>query len=373
MTSEENVESLAIAELARDVGLRVLSPAARQAEADRAVPDTAWKALLETGLVAPVSEERGGGGIPDVGAQMIAVENLAYGDPGITMAGVWSGAAALLLSRHGREDQIDLASALMANLAARGSVALYEGYGRAPSEFTTTVSPAADGNVRVVGRKVGVAFGGIGDPLIVVGVDDGTAVLRAVLIPTNHTGVTFEGADGGLALGAAKTVTMTFDAMVPADNLIGHNGDSEASALAATIGRIRLALAAAQIGTAQRAIDYAAQYATERVAFGRAIAGFQGVSFPLAEAQIRVDQARLEVAEVAALLDADEATDHEDAVTEVVNHACEVGAEATRTGLQTLGGHGFITDHPSELWYRSAAALSTIDFDPMRTAFQPAI
>ena len=43
-----------------------------------------------------VPEQFGGGGIPDTVTQMIAVEGLAYGDPGITMASVWGGAAALL-------------------------------------------------------------------------------------------------------------------------------------------------------------------------------------------------------------------------------------------------------------------------------------
>ncbi len=373
MTAEVSDEMLAVAELARDVGLSVLSPTARQAESDRVVPDTVWKALLDTGLMAPLPEERGGGGIPDVHTQMVAVENLAYGDPGITMAAVWSGAAALLLSRHGREPQVQFAETLASSPNARGAVALYEGYGRAPSEFTTSVSPATNGELRVVGRKVGVAFGAIADPLIVVGVAAGTTALRAVLVPVDSPGVTVARADRSLALDAAATVTITFDVTVSADNLVGWADDAESSALASTVGRIRLALAAAEVGTAQRAIDYAAHYATERVAFGRPIASFQGVSFPLAEAQIKVEQARLEIAEAAALLDADEAADWEDTVSQAVSYASEVGAEVARTGVQTLGGHGFITDHPSELWYRSAAALSAVDFDPLRTAFQPAI
>ena len=181
MTAEVSDEMLAVAELAREVGLSVLSPAARQAESDRVVPDSVWKALLDTGLIAPLPEECGGGGIPDVQTQIVAVENFAYGDPGITMAALWSGAAALLLSRHGREPQIKLAETLARDLKARGAVALYEGHGRAPSEFTTSVSHVANGDVRVVGRKVGVAFGAIANPLIVVGVAAGTTALRAVV------------------------------------------------------------------------------------------------------------------------------------------------------------------------------------------------
>ena len=53
----------------------------------------------------------------------------------------------------------------------------------------------------------------------------------------------------------------------------------------------------------------------------------------------------------------------------VVSYAADVAPEATRTAVQTLGGHGFIKDHPVEIWYRSCAALSTLDFDPTTTAF----
>jgi alkylation response protein AidB-like acyl-CoA dehydrogenase len=93
------------------------------------------------------------------------------------------------------------------------------------------------------------------------------------------------------------------------------------------------------------------------------IAGFQGVSFPLAEAQMRINELRLELGEIAADLEGEPRADSSAAVTKLVSYAGEVAAETTRTAVQTLGGHGFIVDHPVELWYRSAATLATLDFD----------
>jgi len=373
MTIETTEELAAVAELAREIGTEILAPAARQAEADCAVPELAWKTLLETGLIVPLSEENGGGGIPDARTQVVALEHLAYGDAGITVAAFWSGAAALLLSRHGRNEQVQMAIALSNNPVARGAVALYEGYGRAPSEFTTSISTTAEGTLRVLGRKVGVAFGSIAEPLIVIGVAEDTHTLQAVLVPTDHPGVTVDHAATNLGLNASSTVTLNIDVTVPASNLVGTGENALSTRLETTVSRIRLALAAVQIGAAQRAIDYAANYAVDRVAFGRPIASFQGVSFPLAEAQMRIDQARLEIADVADALDSDETTNCENAIGWAVNHASEVAAEASRTGVQTLGGHGFITDHPSEMWYRVTAALSTLDFDPIKSTFQPAV
>ena len=63
----------------------------------------------------------------------------------------------------------------------------------------------------------------------------------------------------------------------------------------------------------------------------------------------------------------------ERAVTRAVNYASVIGTSVTRDSLQVLGGHGFITDHPVELWYRSAAALSVLDFDPLLSNFEPAL
>lgn len=369
---EPTEEHLAVAELARGLGLEVLAPAAREAETERSVPEGVWRTLFETGLTVPVPEEFGGGGIPDTVTQMIAVEQLAYGDAGITLAAMWSGSAALLLARHGTEQQTALLRELAGNPDSRAAVALYEGHGRAPAEFTTSISRTADGSWRVQGRKVAVAFADRADPLIVVGVEPDTGKLRAVLVPPSDPGVVIAADGRGLALDAAPTATVSFDVTVPAGNLLGV-ADDDAVALANTVGRIRLAVAAAQVGTAQRAVEYAARYATERIAFGRPIAGFQGVSFPLAEAQIRIQAVRLEIAEAATLLDGGEYGDRTDTVTRVVNYAGEVAAEATRTAVQTLGGHGFIVEHPVELWYRTAAALSALDFDPLCSSFEPAL
>jgi len=372
MDLEPAEEHLAVAELARGIGLEVLSSAASAAEAQRRVPENVWKTVFETGLTVPVPEEFGGGGVMDTVTQMIAVENLAYGDPAITLAAVWSGAAALLIARCGTEDHTGLLPRLAADPTSRSAVALYEGHGRAPAEFASTVTLTEHGQWRIKGRKLAVAFAAEADPLIVVGMDPTTRALRAAIVPTSDPGVTIEPDDRGLALDACATSTVSFDVTIAAGNLIG-GPEADPATLANTVSRIRLAVAAAQVGTAQRAVEYAAKYATERVAFGRPIAGFQGVSFPLAEAQIRIQAVRLEIADVATQLDDAALRDCEDQVTRVVNYAGEVGAESTRQAVQTLGGHGFITEHPVELWYRGAAALSTLDFDPLCSCFEPAL
>src|ERR1700739_5158447 len=80
--------------------MEVCSDSARAAEAPGGVPDTVWQTLFDSGLTMPVPEELGGSGIGDASTLLVALENLAYGDAGITLAAVSSGTAALLLARH---------------------------------------------------------------------------------------------------------------------------------------------------------------------------------------------------------------------------------------------------------------------------------
>ncbi|QTI69922.1 acyl-CoA dehydrogenase family protein [Gordonia polyisoprenivorans] len=363
----QDEEQEAVAEMTRELGLEVLYPVARDVEAESAVPAKTWKAVVETGLTAPVSEELGGGGIPSAVTYMTAVENLAYGDAGITLAAVWSGAPSLLLSRHGTPQHQAGVLGASQDLDNRGSVALYEGFGRGASELETTIVDEGE-NVRVVGRKVGVPFSGQAESIIVVGVDPSTRALRAVIVPRTADGVSVGVRDKSLALDAADLASIDFDVLVPRANLLGSEG------LQKSVEWLRLAVASAQTGMAQRAMEYAAEYAKNRVAFGKPIASFQGISFPLAEAFFRTEQARLEVLEAASLMDNDGDIERISAVTSsAVAYASENASESTRHAVQVLGGHGFIREYPVELWYRTAATLSTLDFDPSASSFHAVV
>src|SRR5690606_31711517 len=250
----------------------------------------------------------------------------------------------------------------------RAALALYEGFRRGPAELATTVEVDGD-RVTVRGRKVGVPFASTADLLVVVGTDPATGAVRAVLLPNGVEGVTAEPFPGTLALDVTQLGAVDLDVTVPRAQLLG-GADADAAALLATVQRLRLVTASAALGAAHRAVRYAGDYATSRVAFGKPIAAYQGVSFPLAEATMRIDGSRAELVDVTNALVDDPGADHDAAVAQAVAYAMSVGTQSTRDAVQTLGGHGFIKDHPVELWYRSAATLSALDFDPLRAPFQ---
>ena len=361
----------AVAELARDVGLAVLAPSARRAEEDARIPDATWSKLFSTGLTVPVAEHLGGNGVPSSLSRMVAVRNLAYGDAGIAMAAVWSGAVAGLVAEHGTTAQRQRLSGLVTDPSTRCGLAFYEGYGRGLGELSTTIAVEGD-SVRVTGHKCAVPFADVANPLLVIGRDPASSALRAVLLTSADSGVVSSHRARGLGLDATESGSLTIDATTSSDNLLG-GPDLDSDHLTVSMQQLRLLVASALLGTAQRAVEYAAQYATTRVAFGNPIASFQGVSFPLADALMRVDASLLEVADVVSCLDRALDFDHDRVVAQAMDYACRVAVQATRQAVQTLGGHGFIRDHPVELWFRSATALAALDFDPSCDSFEPAL
>lgn len=378
-------EQAAIAEVVADISMTHLYPAAKEAEQANAVPTQIWNAVFQLGLTSPVAERFGGGGVPDVISQLLAIEGLSWGDPGIAAAIAFSGVPAVLIGAIGTaaQQQAWLPS-LAINESSRSSCALYEGFGRSPSELTTQITREEAG-WRIKGSKVAVPFAESADLMLVIGIDPSAGHLRAGMItPQDRSdrGVQVLGADqlsgsaAALSLHAAQMRSVSFDLVVPEDQLLG-GPDLDAQLLSNALNRARLVVPALLLGTAQRASEYAADYAQDRVAFGKPISAFQGVSFMLADALMQLDAARFELWQLAIELEGStvdgDLVEADRKVSHCVNYSAAVATSVTRDSVQVLGGHGFIEDHPVERWYRAAAALSVLDFDPTCSPFAVAL
>jgi alkylation response protein AidB-like acyl-CoA dehydrogenase len=359
-------EGTTLVELVHAFAERELRGAAREAEQARAVPPAVAKALHALGVTCPIPEALGGQGEPDLVTYLMVAEELAWGDPGIAYAALGAGHAALLIARVGTpaQQQALLPRFLEADAPAAG-VLLYESYGRAPSELRTRAERSVRGWT-ITGAKAEALLAGEDGLSIVIAQRADSGGLGAFAMIGGPPGLRTtrdDGALGRIALGCARTAAVALEGvLLPGDALLA-GGDE--LALARTLAQIRLTLSALAIGCARASLEFARHYATERIAFGRPIAAFQGVAFPLADSDMAVDAARLELWEVARTIEhSGDPALIERLTTSAIAHAGEAALRATREGVQTLGGHGFITDYPVERWYRCAAALAAIDFDP---------
>jgi hypothetical protein len=351
-------EQLALAEALRRLAQRsVRGPMAHGGlpPADGLAP--AWAALHQMGLCAPVGADR-----PDLITATLIAEEVGFGDPGLAYQLVCRARAAAMIADLGTEEQ---RSAWLPRLAGEpgclASVGYFEGFGRSPDELRTSARRVGDG-WRLSGTKIGVALPAGGGPLVLVARVEPTGEPAAFVLTGGFDVRRDDAAVGKLGLDAAATgdIELT-EVLVPGSARLAGTGAS----LLAAVAALRLEVVAALLGTARAALAYAAEYANGREAFGQPIARYQAVAFPLVDVDIELDAARLLVWR--ACTEASEPKQPADMVAEAVARCQRVALDATRVGINTLGGHGFIQDHPIEQWYRAAAVLAALDFDPLES------
>jgi alkylation response protein AidB-like acyl-CoA dehydrogenase len=121
----------------------------------------------------------------------------------------------------------------------------------------------------------------------------------------------------------------------------------------------RVGLCALAVGVGQAVLDYTIQYANDRVAFNEPISHRQAVAFMIANLAIEVESLRLLTWRAASRAEQGLPFHREAYLARV---ACiEKGLEIGTNGVQLLGGHGFIKDHPVERWYRDLMTLTAIE------------
>jgi alkylation response protein AidB-like acyl-CoA dehydrogenase len=348
-------EQAALVEELHRIAERQIRPSARACEEAGAVSEPIHRALLELGVGVPVPEEFGGQGLLDAVTGVLVAEELAWGDPGIAYGVLSSGAAAAVIELVGTEAQkAELLPGLAAGTAA-GALAMAERDAGLDIFRLETTTGRLDGTSRLSGMKYSVAGGASAEVLLVVA--EGPTVWR---VARDEAEVL---AEDNLGLRSAATArvrlrgTPAID-QIGADQTRGTSGRDPA-VVRALLGA-KLLGAGIAVGLARAAVEYAAAYARERTAFGKPIGAFQGVSFMIAERAIDVDAARLLVWEAAAALDAGS----EDAVRLAMaagGQAVSAAVRASDDAVQVLGGHGYMRDHPVELWYRDAMTLATLE------------
>lgn len=138
---------------------------------------------------------------------------------------------------------------------------------------------------------------------------------------------------------------------VPQDSLLA--GD-----FAPVLNASRVATAAMALGVAKAAFGYARDYAKDRDVFGVKAAQKQAIAFMLAEMATEIEAMRLLVWEAAWAIDNNKEDSGQKAylaVTGVIDMVMMV----TDRAVQILGGHGYIREHPVELWMRNGRGFAS--------------
>ncbi|NIA19319.1 MAG: acyl-CoA dehydrogenase [Xanthomonadaceae bacterium] len=151
--------------------------------------------------------------------------------------------------------------------------------------------------------------------------------------------------------GSATNEVILEDCLVPAENLLGSEGDGFKIALMALDGG-RIGIGSMAIGIGLEAIDYARDYARERMQFNQPIASFQAIQWQLADSYTELQSAHLMVLLAASLKQRKKPFTKEASMAKLL--ASEGANRACYRAVQILGGNGYIAEYPVERLYRDA-------------------
>jgi alkylation response protein AidB-like acyl-CoA dehydrogenase len=344
-------------EAVREFAANKVRPAALDADAACATPTELLAQTSELGVNMLGVPEELGGVMHEQAAVSAALigEALAHGDMGVAYAALAPGAVATAIGHWGTTEQEatylpsftgeDTPAAALAILEPRP---LFD-----PLKLETKARH--DGEDWVIdGVKSLVARPKECELFVVAAETEDGPALFVVEAGTPSLSVEDEPAMG---LRPAATGRLLLEgARVPSGALMA---EGKREAYVECIERARVAWCALAVGTSQAVLDYVIPYVNERTAFGEPISNRQAVAFGVSDIGIETEGMRLATYRAASRADQGEDFSHEAALARRLCAAkgMQIGSE----GVQLLGGHGFVKEHPVERWYRDLRAAGVME------------
>jgi hypothetical protein len=343
----------------REFALDRLRPAAQAADEACATPPALLAQSAELGLTMVGVPEELGGAVEQRSAVTAALmsEALAQGDMGIALACLAPAGVSTALGLWGDADQqATYLPALVGDDPPAAAVAVLEPSALFnPFSLSTAAASGAGGGYVLNGVKSFVPRAADAELLIVAAaLDDRGPALFSV--ESKASGVSVE-PEPGMGVRAAATGRIVLDDVaVPAGALLG---DASPDVYAQCISLARLGWCALALGTGQAVLDYVIPYVKDRTAFGESISNRQAVAFTVANIAIELDGMRLVTYRAASR--ADQGLDFAREAALARRLCAERGMQIGSDGVQLLGGHGYVKEHPVERWYRDLRAAGLME------------
>jgi alkylation response protein AidB-like acyl-CoA dehydrogenase len=354
MTEEQELVRDTLHEFAAEV----LRPIARDCDENASIPDDFFSSIWELGLTSTqIPESFGGGGesrSPVTNA--IVLEELGHGDAALAIAAVAPSQFANALVDHGTDEQKQKYLPLFCGAEFHtAALAIAE-----PSPVSNPLAPRTiaeqkgDGFV-LSGAKSFVVLGDRASHFLVVARNGER--LDAFIVDRSADGLTISEPELNLGMRGLVTTSLELERVEvgPADRLGGADGAD----VAAIINSSRAALCAVLVGQSRAVLDYCVPYSKDRVAFDEPISKKQSIAFRLAEMHIEIEAMRNLTWQAASFLEHGLDATREARLART--YTAEKAMWIADNGVQVLGGHGFIREHPVELWFRNARTLGVLE------------
>jgi alkylation response protein AidB-like acyl-CoA dehydrogenase len=341
-------------EMVSDFATREIQPLAAELDHEQRFPHETITKMAELGLLGiPYPEEVGGAGMDTV-CYAIAVEEVgrACGSTGLILAAHTSlGTNPIYM--FGSPEQKERYLPRLCSGQTLGAFGLTEP-GAGSDAGGTRTSAVQDGDHWVInGSKMWITNAAYADYLILTAVTDpATREISCFIVEKGTPGYVIGAEEKKLGLRGSDTHALSFDNVrVPADHMLGPRGQGFKQMLK-TLNGGRISIGALSVGLAQRALDEALRYSTERVQFGRPIGENQVIGGYLADMAVRVEASRELVLRAARMKDA--GMDYAQAGAMAKLFASETASWCADRAIQIHGGYGYTRDYPVERLYRDA-------------------
>jgi alkylation response protein AidB-like acyl-CoA dehydrogenase len=351
-------EQQMLTESVRDFSLAKLRTAAQQADADCAAPPALLTQSNDLGLTMIGVPEELGGAVSERSAvtSVLMSEALAQGDMGIAVACLAPAGVSTALSLWGDADQqATYLPEFVGEHVPAAAVAVLEPHALFDPFALRTRAREVDGGYVLDGVKALVPRASDSELFIVAAELEGRGPALFIVEP-NTSGISIE-PEPAMGIRGAATGRLEFDNVtLPAGALLaGASADVYADCIA--LGR--LGWCAVAVGTAQAVLDYVIPYVKERTAFGEPIANRQAVAFNVADIAIELGGMRLAMLRAASRVDQAKPFAREVTLARrlCATHGMSIGSD----GVQLLGGHGYVKEHPVERWYRDLRAAGIME------------
>lgn len=343
-----------IGDLAAEIAQREIAPNIAQWDREHHFPRDLYTKLTGAGIMGLLVPEQYGGAGADYVSYARAIEEIARVDAGSAVTVSVHSMICMAILKLGSEEQKRRYLPRLAQEDTIAGFALTEPDAGSDAANLRATAKASDGGYVLNGRKQWCTNGSYSTVLMGMFRTGGPGAkgVSAFLVDNALPGVIIEKVTEKLGIHTSNTCDVAFDNVkVEQSALLGEEGTGFGNAMTALTGG-RIGIAAQACGILAACLDASVKFAQERVAFGKPIGSFEGISFKIAQMATDLDAARLLTYRAASLYDTGKpfATEASKAKYFASTAARKHAAEA----LQVHGGYGYTTEFPVERYYRDA-------------------
>jgi alkylation response protein AidB-like acyl-CoA dehydrogenase len=345
---------LEVQKLIRDFSQNRIAPVVMQYDESQEFPMEIIRELGDMGFMGIYFPEKYGGSDFSTLVYAIVVEEIAKVDPsiGLTVA-AHNGLCTNHIYMFANEELKKKYLPELTTGKKVGAWGLTENVSGSDAGAMKTTAEKKNGYYYLNGSKAFITHGGVGETAVVMAVTDKskeTKGISAFILEKGFEGFKVGKKENKLGMRSCDTTELIFEnAKVPAENLVGNEGEGFVQAMTILDGG-RVSIAALSVGIAQGALEHSIKYAKQRKQFGKALSEFQAIQFKLADMATEVEAARLLTYRSAKMKD--EGKDYKLAACMAKYFASEIAVKATNEAVQIHGGYGFIKEFPVEKLYR---------------------